>query len=248
MKTKPALFIFFTGALFYSCHPKKNGYEIDCEFEIKQAQNDVRYKNYTWTIFSGIGYDFLGEEEFIKLLNQHHIKTGNPVFVSCLSSPNDKYQHCYEEEMNRLIRKNFGEKFIDSLRYTGKQQFVKSHPDEIFSYSQCDMTARISDISFDGQFEKIRRLYFLQYPLPENYIVKTERELYSGSTASFILTKKGEIRNLSLESSFQNKKNNIFEKQFNRQLKDFVLHTKWIPARINTINVDSYMEVDISYP
>lgn len=150
--------------------------------------------------------------------------------------------------MNRLILKKFGKKFIDSLRYIGKLQFVKDHPDEIFSYSECDMTTRIPDISYDGQFDKIRRLYFLQYPLPENYIPKTVRELYFNSSASFILTKKGEIKDLAVESSFQNKKNNIFEKQFNRHLKDFVLHTKWIPARINTINVDSYMDVNISYP
>lgn len=190
MKIKPALFTFFTGAIFLSCHQKKNGYEIDCEFEKKQAQNDINYKNYTWTVFSGLGHDFLGEEEFLKLLNRNNIRTGNHVLVPCVSSPYDKYEHCYEEEMNRLIQKKFGKKFIDSLRYIGKQQFVKSHPDEIFSYSECDMTARIPDISYDDQFDKIRRLYFLQYPLPENYIPKTDRELYSGSTALFILTKK----------------------------------------------------------
>ncbi len=206
MKIKPALFIFFTGTIFLSCYEKKNGDEIDCESEKRQAQNDVRYKNYTWTIFSGLGYDSLGEEEFIKLLNYNSIKTGKTVLVSCLSSQNDKYQHCYEEEMNRLILKKFGEKFIDSLRYIGKQQFVKDHPDETFSYSECDMTARIPDISYDGHFDKIRRLYFLQYPLPENYIPKTVRELYSNSSASFILTKKGEIKDLTVESSFRNKK------------------------------------------
>lgn len=105
------------------------------------------------------------------------------------------------------------------------------------------MTAGISDTSSDGQFDKIRRLYFLQYP-PETYIKKPSG---NSSSASSILTKKGEIKDLSVESNFQNKKNNIFEKQFNRQLTDFVLHTKWIPARINTIHADAYLDVNISY-
>jgi hypothetical protein len=49
-------------------------------------------------------------------------------------------------------------------------------------------------------------------------------------------------KDLSIESEFQNKKNNIFEQQFNKQLKDFVLHTQWIPARISGLNVDSYYD------
>ena len=53
--------------------------------------------------------------------------------------------------------------------------------------------------------------------------------------------------NYFLISEFQNKKNNIFEKQFNKQLKDFVLHTQWIPGRINGLNVDSYYDATIHY-
>lgn len=246
MKIKFVLFSFSILITILSCNQKKNGYEIDCDYEKRQAQNDFHYKNYTWTLFSGVGYDYLGEKEFIQLLHQKNIKT-NKISISCIRNPNEKYENCREIEMNMLIEKKIGKKFIDSLKYIAKQQFAKNHPKEIFSYEECDMIARIPNATYDDQFGKIKRAYFLQYPLPKKYINKTSHESYSSTSANFILTKNGEIKDLSTESSLENKKNNIFEKQFNQQLKNFVLHTKWIPAQINGINVDSYMEANISY-
>ncbi|MET3537499.1 hypothetical protein [Chryseobacterium limigenitum] len=246
MKIKPALFSFSILITILSCNQTKNGYEIDCNYEKRQAQNDFHYKNYTWTLFSGLGYDYLGEKEFIQLLHQKNIKA-NKISLSCIRYLNGKYENCRETEMNRLIENKFGKNFIDSLKYIAKQQFVKNHPEEVFSYEECDMTTRIPNSSYDNQFDKIQKNYFFQYPLPKNYINKTNQEFYSSTSANFILTKNGEIKDLSIESSFENKKNNIFEKQFNQQLKNFVLHTKWIPAKINGINVDSYMEANISY-
>ena len=44
--------------------------------------------------------------------------------------------------MNRLILKRFGKKFIDSLRFYRKATVYKNHPDEIFSYEECDDISR----------------------------------------------------------------------------------------------------------
>ncbi|MCJ7932408.1 MAG: hypothetical protein MUW56_01915 [Chryseobacterium sp.] len=68
MKIKSALFSLAAILTVLSCNQNKKGYEIDCNVEKKQAQNEFNYKNYTWTIFSGLGYGYLGEEEFKKLL------------------------------------------------------------------------------------------------------------------------------------------------------------------------------------
>ena len=244
MTIKPALYSLAVLAML-SCNQKKNGYEIDCDHQKKQAQNDFNYKNYTWTIFSGLGHDFLGEEEFILLLNQHHIKT-QLISTSCVGVPNDQYENCREIEMNRLILKNFGKKFMDSLRFTAKKQFINNHPDEVFSYEQCDDLSRYPNSTTDNQFNKMQADYTAKYPTPSDYIKKKEK-YYSYTSASFILTKNGQIKDLLVESEFQNKKNNIFEKQFNKQLKDFVLHTQWIPGKIKGLSVDSYYEATIHY-
>lgn len=229
-----------------SCNQKKNGYEIDCEFNKKQAQNQFDYKNYTWTIFSGMDYiNSLGEDEFIRLLEKQHIKV-KKLPVLCVRFPNDQYENCEEIEMNRLIQQKFGKSFIDSLQYIAKQNFIKSHPEEVFSYEYCDESSRYPNSTINNQFDKIKADYFSKYPTPKDYIRKNE-EYYSYTSANFILTKEGNIKDLSLESVFQNKKNNIFEKQFNKQLKDFVLHTQWIPGKISGLNVDSYYDVTIHY-
>lgn len=247
MKLQPSLFLFTISSItILSCSPpKKSGYEIDCEYQKRQAQNDFRYQNYTWTIFSGLGYDFLGEEEFKKLLTQHRIKN-KTIHTTCISSPTEKYENCGEIEMNKLIGRKFGQHFIDSLRNIAKKEFVKNHPEEVFSFEQCDQVSRYPSSTFDNQADKIEKDYFFKYPIPKEYIIKNE-ESYSYTSADFILTKSGEIKDLIIESSFQNKKNNIFEKQFNKQLKDFVLQTQWIPAQINGVNVDSYYGVTIHY-
>nr|WP_315033781.1 hypothetical protein [uncultured Chryseobacterium sp.] len=244
MNIQPVILIV-TAISILSCSQKKNGYEVDCNYQKRQAQNDFNYKNYTWTIFSGLGYDYLDEEEFTILLSQNHIKN-KKISRTCLISPNDKYENCGEMEMNRLIEKEFGNSFIDSLHYIAKQNFVKKNPEEVFSYEQCDQNSRYPHSTMDNQFDKMRSDYLSKYPTPPKYIRKNET-YYSYTSAMFILTKDGKVKDLSVESSLQNKKNNIFEKQFNKQLKDFVLHTQWIPAKISGLNVDSYYDVTIHY-
>ncbi|UOU97135.1 hypothetical protein MUU74_11585 [Chryseobacterium daecheongense] len=71
---------------------------------------------------------------------------------------------------------------------------------------------------------------------------------YSYTSTGFILTKNREIKDLTVQSRLRNKKNNIFEKQFNnKQLKEFVLQTRWIPAQISGVNIDSCYGVTIHY-
>ncbi|MDR6528491.1 hypothetical protein J2787_003928 [Chryseobacterium rhizosphaerae] len=244
MKIKSALFTL-AAITILSCNQKKNGYEIDCNDQKKQAQNQFNYQNYTWTVFSGQGYDYLGEQEFIQRLNQNQIKT-KILHITCIPSPNERYENCGEIEMNRLIEKKFGKNFIDSLRYIAKQDFAKNHPEEIFSYEHCDKVSRYPNSTADHQFEKIETDYFSRYPSPAKYIGKNN-DFDSYTSCSFIITKNGGIKDLSVKSHFQNKKNNIFEKQFNKQLKDFVLQTQWISGKINGLNVDSYFNVTIYY-
>lgn len=245
MTIKSALFSL-AALTMLSCNQKKNGYEIDCEYEKKQAQNDFSYKKYTWTIFSGQGGYILGREEFIILLNQNHIETKD-IPLSCMRYANDKYENCHEVEMNRLIRQKFGKGFIDSLKYLATKRFIENHPDEVFSYQECDDTSRYPNSTADNQFKKITQDYFVKYPAPSRYIKKDKDEYFSFTSASFVLTKNGKIKELTIDSEFQNKKNNIFEKQFNTQLENFVLQSEWIPGKINGLNVDSYYDVTIHY-
>lgn len=171
----------------------------------KQAQNQFNYKNYTWTIFSGMDYiNHLGEDEFIKFLEKQHIKT-KTIPIVCVRFPNDQYENCEEIEMNKLIEEKFGKKFIDSLRYIAKQTFIKSHPEEVFSYEYFDEYSRYPNSTINNQFDKMQDDYLSKYPTPKEYIRKNEKYYYFTS-ANFILTKDGKLKIYQKKANFKTKK------------------------------------------
>lgn len=100
--------------LFSSCSEKKNGDEVDCLSEISKAQNDFKYKNYTWSDIRGLSYglDALSLKQFSKRLDKFDIKLDS-ISVSCLTSPSNKYENCYAKEMNNLLEKKFGKSFFE---------------------------------------------------------------------------------------------------------------------------------------
>lgn len=190
-----------------SCSQKKNGYEIDCEQKKKQAQSQFDKKNYTWTIFSRLNFDFdhdIGEKEFIKLLEKRHIQV-KYIGLSCVTFPNDQYKNCEETEMNRLLEEKFGKGFTDSLLHLARQNFIKNHSEEIFSYENADSSSRYPNSTIHNQFDKIKEDYFSKYPTPKEYIRSIEDSI-SSLSARFVITKTGKITDLSIESQFQNKK------------------------------------------
>lgn len=94
----------------------------------------------------------------------------------------------------------------------------------------------------------MKQNYFINYPLPKNYIQKTnEEQNYSYTNANFTITKFGKIEDLKIESSFQNNQNKIFENTFNKQVEKFVQNINWIPGKIQGIEVNSYYGLTIHY-
>lgn len=235
--------------LFLSCQKKRlNSYEIDCNHEKKQAQNDFKYKNYTYFSFEGFGFGNFGQEEFILLLNAHKIKH-NSVLMSCIVDERTDFENCYAKEMNRLLNDNFGKHFFDSLKIQAKQEYVLKNRDSIFHYEECDQTSRHPKTNdYNTQFKLDDKEYFQQFKYPKNYIKrKNDDEKYSYTSTSFILMKDRTTKNFQTESSFENSKNKIFEASFNKSVGDFVKKINWKPATIEGVPVNSYMDITITY-
>jgi hypothetical protein len=232
--------------LLISCK-KVNGYEVDCNFEKKKAQNDFKYKNYTYTQIFGLydGLELNSRKELISRLKKYNVKFDS-ISVSCIVFENTKYENCYAKEMNKLLKQKFGKTFFEEQEKLAIKDYVMKNIDSIYQYENCDETSRYPNSTINNQFDIIENDYFLKYKTPKNYIEKKEK-YYSYTSADFILTKEGKVKDLTIESSFQNNKNKIFEKQFNQQVKEFVLKTKWIPAKIEGINVNSYYGLTIHY-
>lgn len=230
----------------FSCQ-KENGHEIDCNFEIKKAQNDFKYKNYTYTQIIGLyfGLEPYSRKELINRLKKYNIKFDS-ISVSCIVDENTKYENCYAKEMNKLLKQKFGKLFFENQEKLAIKDYVIKNIDSIYQYEQCDEKSRYPNSTINNQFDIIENEYFQRYKMPKGYIEKNEK-YFSYTSADFTLTKEGKVKNLIIESSFQNSKNKIFEKQFNEQVKEFVLNTKWIPAEIQGVKVNSHYGLAIQY-
>lgn len=256
MKNKPQflsfrrnLYLVLPIFLIFSCGKKElNGYEIDCNSAKKQAQNDFKYQNYTWSDFEGLGFDIFGQDEFIGLLKKNNIKHKD-ILVSCMVDGNEKFENCYEREMNQLLNEKFGKKFFDSLKIMAKKEYVLKRKDSIFHFEECDQTSRHPRTNnYNEQFKIDDREFFQNFVYPKDYIKRqNDKELYSFTSTSFILKKDGTTENFETESDFENPKNKIFEKSFNQKIEDYAKSIKWKPATIEGTPVNSYMEVTIHY-
>ncbi|OCA77361.1 hypothetical protein BBI01_02565 [Chryseobacterium artocarpi] len=80
--------------------------------------------------------------------------------------------------MNRLIEKKFGKKFIDSLRYIAKQTFIKSHPEEVFSFEYCDEFSKYPNSTINNQFDKMQDDYLSKYPTPQRIYQEKRKVLF----------------------------------------------------------------------
>lgn len=233
--------------VLFSCK-QKNGYEVDCDLGKKQAENDFKYKNYTWSDFEGFGFDFFGQEEFVELLSKNNIKHKS-IGVSCIIDGNEKFENCYEREMNKLLKSKFGAIFFDSLQIEAKKEYVLKRRDSIYSFEDCDQTSRNPLTNdYNEQFDLEEKEFFKNFSYPKNYLKrKDENEYFSHTTTSFVLMSDGTTKNFETQSTFQNPKNKTFEESFNRKVENYTRKINWKPATIQRIPVNSYMEVTITY-
>lgn len=234
--------------LTISACQQKSGYQIDCEFAEKQAQNDFKYKNFIWTDFLGLEFDDFGRSEFVQLLQQKEIKH-KTIGISCVVDGNQKFENCYERKMNQLLNSKFGKNFIDSLKTEARKMYVLKRKDSVFSFEYCDQTSRHPYTKdYNEQFSLSDEEFFKNFVYPSNYIKRlNDKDYYSYTEVYFILMKDGTCKNFEVQSYFQNTKNKIFENSFNQKVLDYVKSVKWNTATIEGIPVNSYMDVSITY-
>lgn len=221
---------------------------MKCEDSKKRAQYDFSKSKYIFTKFSGFDFNFFPDDNFIALLSQKNIGY-KQIYLSCIVLEQDQWEHCYEKEMNQLLNQKFGESFFDSLRIVGKKQFILKAKDSVFAFEDCDQTSRNPKTKdYNEQFKLDDKDYFKNFEYPPNYIKRNHPDdKYSYTSTSFVLMKDGSTKDFTTESDFDNQKNKIFEKNFNKQVEKYARSIKWRPATIEGIPVNSYMEVTITY-
>ena len=215
-----------------------------CIAETKRAEIDIKNKKLVHTYLAGMVDTYRSDKEMDSLLAKYSIST-EIQGIYC-TVPSEK-QNCYGNEMEREISKRFGAKFIDSLRQIAEITFVNKHRNEIFRFEDCDMVSRYPGTNDYSEFlENYQRDFFATFKYPEKFQYKNEK-YYSYSNVYFTLWKDGKISNLEIESTFQNKENEKFRAEIERQIENFVLKTKWKPATLIQIPVNSEMRLLFHY-
>ena len=149
---------------------------------------------------------------------------------------NNCYQQIMEIETQSLLAKH--SLSIDTLIKRAERQYIINHPNQI--YTQVDSDRSFETPSEYQLFISKTSNEFESFIYPKGYKPKNE-SYYSYTTADFVLMKDGTIKNLKVEATFQNPYNEKFRQYFEKELRDFVLATKWVHPKYSGLIVNCEM-------
>jgi predicted nucleic acid-binding protein len=225
--------------------PETKYWDSICRIETKNAVKDINENNLTYSHSFGMVVQYRSNEEMNKLLSKYKIKVDS---ISYYCTIPGELQKCYAHKMRQEIDKRFGKKFIDSLRTIAEKQYVKNNPNKTYKFEECDKLSRYpNDKNYLDFFKNYKNNFFITAEYPKDFELRKEKDSYSWISADFILHKDGTVTNIDIELTFQNKKNYKYSSYFTTKLKEFILNTKWIPAKSTGEIVTSKVPLTIHF-
>ncbi len=216
--------------------------EYPCSVAKSNAKNDIENgKLYYFDIIY-----FEGQRsniELTKLLEPYKIELYEVYGIDV----DPQLHNCFEKLMNDAIKSKHGANFIDSLRNIAELNYVKNHPNKIYTYEECDTTSRYQlEHSYSNYREAYKKDFFNDFQYPDKYINKNEK-FYSYTSAEIIIHKNGLTEIIHIETKFQNTKNNVHKELFDKRVEKFINESIWVPAKSAGITVSSRMSITIHY-
>lgn len=225
-----------------------------CLNETNRAKEDIKKGKLTYNLmylnhrpgYSPHNYFYEEGKNYIKkelAKFNINIDTTNILFSDIRSKEDNFFRiDCYQSYMKKEVEDILANSFvsIDTLIRYAEKQYVLNHPDKIFSLEERDLGYTTANNYFENFNTKSRIIFEENFVYPKDYRYKTEKS-HSYTTADFILMKDGTIKNLRVESTFQNTHNYKFKKYFEKEMWDFVLKTKWIHPKYSGLIANSEM-------
>ena len=216
-----------------------------CKIETKKAEKNIKQNKLTYFHYFGMVVQYRSNVEMNKLLSNHNIRIDS---ASHYCTVPGELQNCYANKMEQEIDKRFGENFIDSLRTIAEKQYVKNNPNKIYEFEECDTLSRYpNDKNYSDFFETYKNDFFIIAEYPKDFEFRNEKDSYSWISADFILHKDGTVTDIDIELTFQNKKNYKYSSYFTTKLEEFILKTKWVPAKSMGVVVNSKIPLTIHF-
>lgn len=207
--------------------PGNKYWDSICKIETKNADKDIKQNKLTYFHYFGMVVQIQGNEEMNKLLSKYNISIDSAYYYCTVPG---ELQNCYAHKMRQEVDKRFGKKFIDSLRIIAEKQYVINNPNKIYDFQECDTLSRYpNDKNYREFFKNYKNDFFKIAEYPEDFESRNEKDSYSWISADFILHKDGNITNIDIELTFQNKINYKYASYFTTKLKEFILKNGFLP-------------------
>lgn len=231
-----------------------NNLDSLCKVETERAENDIKKGKIVYFHFFGMVAQYDSDFEFNELLLKNNIKIDSAMYY-CTA---DELEYCYSNRMYREIENHYGKNFIDSLRYIADKQFITKHPNKIYDYFVCDQNSLypndksyydfvrrdtvpifLNNKNYTRYSQNYEYDFLKSVEYPNDYVFKKENDtLVSRISAEFTLFKNGNIKNVDIQTYFYNKINEKHSSYYSEKMKEFILKTKWVPARNKDITVN----------
>lgn len=238
-----------------SIEDRVNSSDTTCLKEIKKAKTDlvsnkIVYCNYVGNI---IWQPLRAEKEMDSLLQLRKIEYENES-SPCVIDENKNY-HCYCKYMQEQINLKFGDKFIDSLLYVADSLYILKNIGDTFDNNSDRTKWDIpplfpGDSSYDqANHSGLQQAFNKLVKYPSGYKFKNGES--SGAMLKFHLDtdKDGNTKVTATEYLFWDyvTKQDDYNKQFYEYFKNLAVslieNTKWTPAQIKKLSVNSKSEI-----
>lgn len=251
--------------LLFSCNDSSkksvretvNPEDTVCIKEISEAEKDIKSNKLSYCNYVGnIGFHALrAEKEMDSLLKFNKVSFQNES-SPCIVENNKKY-HCYCEIMQEEIDKRFGKNYIDSLLNKADSLHVLKNLDKTYyngsMYGSWDKCALFpGDTRYDeGNHEGLQKAFNDKVIYPKNYRYSDPKNSLTFLQVYLDVDRNGNAKIYDYHIEFYDIKTK--EKNYNKQFWDYfkevafplIEKTKWIPAKIKGINVNSKNDIAI---
>ncbi|MDR7211675.1 hypothetical protein [Flavobacterium piscis] len=212
--------------------------DTSCLKEIDFAQEKIVKDSLTYYVYSSSPSYGRHIEELKKLLKPYGIDC--EIFLTSCVGHGKGRSYCYVDFMNETIKNKFKKDFIDSLEAKADRAYLNKNISKIFySMDEYDETIFYPKAkSIEKQREDVENDFFLTFKYPKDFDFKHKR--YVGrSNVEFILYRNGEIKNLKIDTEFEQKSNNKFIPYFDNEIRKFVTKIKWLPRKQRGIKLNA---------
>lgn len=212
--------------------------DTSCLREIDLAQEKINKDSLTYFLYiSSLSYG-RHLEELKKLLKPYGIDCKKKL-TSCIGR-GKRRSYCYIDFMNETIKTKFKKGFIDSLEVKADRIYLSKNISRVFySMDEYDETLFYPHArTIETQRDDIQNDFFSTFNYPKGFNFKHKR--YVGrSNVEFILYRNGEIKDLTIDTEFEQKSNNKFIPYFNNEIKKFVTKINWLPRKQRGIKLNA---------